>query len=223
MPGMWEKLFGPGRIDAPEVAGERVARDLGERSRHLDSGRPAADDDEGQPLPPCPVVFLALRLLERDERAAPYFERVLDRLEPRRVRLPVAVAEVRVRRAGREDQEVVAELGPVEAQPPGLGIDGRHLAEQHARVPLAAQDAADRRRDLRRRQAGRRDLVQQRLERVVVLAVDEREIDVLAREPARRLEAGEAAADDDDVLARGHVAHSTCADESPACVSSFKA
>ena len=35
-------------IDVAEVAPQRVAPDLGDRARHLDAGRPAAHDDEGE-------------------------------------------------------------------------------------------------------------------------------------------------------------------------------
>ena len=37
--------------DRAELVLERVAGDLGERAGHLDAGRPAADDDEGEQAP----------------------------------------------------------------------------------------------------------------------------------------------------------------------------
>ena len=56
---------------------------------------------------------LALGPLEREQHAAAHLERVFQRLQARRVRPPVVVAEVRVRRAGGDDQVVVGELGAV--------------------------------------------------------------------------------------------------------------
>jgi hypothetical protein len=120
------------------------------------------------------------------------------------MRFPLAVPEVRVRRTGRHDQVVVAELAFVQQRPARRGVDGAHVPEQHPAVALAAQDHADRRRDLRGREARRGDLVEQRLEHVVVLAVHERDVHGRAREPARGLQAGKAAADDDDVFPAGH-------------------
>ena len=49
-------------------------------------------------------IVLALGRLVREEDPAPDLERVLDRLEPGRERRPLVVAEVRVARAGRDDQ-----------------------------------------------------------------------------------------------------------------------
>jgi hypothetical protein len=37
-------------IEAPEVTRQRAPRDVGQRAGQLDAGRPAADDDEGQPV-----------------------------------------------------------------------------------------------------------------------------------------------------------------------------
>ena len=78
-------------------------------------------------------------------------------------------------------------------------------AEQHGDVAPAVQRRANRIRDVRRRQARQRDLIQQRLEQVVVQAIDDGDLDraaVVGR--AQRLGRGEAAepgADDDHPLA----------------------
>ena len=48
------------RIDAPEVARQRVQRDLAERARQLDAGRPRADDDEREPRSLLRRIGLAL-------------------------------------------------------------------------------------------------------------------------------------------------------------------
>ena len=87
---------------------QRVPRDLGERAGQFDAGRTAADDDERQQVPLARRVGLALGLLERQQHPPPHRQRIVERLEPGRVRRPLLVAEVRVRRARREDQIVVA-------------------------------------------------------------------------------------------------------------------
>ena len=71
-----------------------MPRDLGQRAGELHAGRPGADDDEGQPRLLRLGVGLALRVLEGHEHAAADLQRVLDRLQPRRVFLPLRVAEI---------------------------------------------------------------------------------------------------------------------------------
>ena len=69
---------------------------------------------------------------------------------------------------------------------------------------------AQRRRDLTRRKDARRDLVQQRLEEVVVAPVDQRDIDLQVPEEATGREPAEAATDHDDAMARADpVGHDT--------------
>ena len=60
-----------------------------------------------------------------------------------------------------------------------------HLAHEHGDVALLAQDVAQRRGDGRRRQAGGGHLVEQRLEQVMVAAIDQRDLDRRARAAAR--------------------------------------
>ena len=75
-----------------------------------------------------------------------------------------------------------------------------------------AKHPADRRRDIAGRQRGRGHLIQQRLEQVVIVAVDERDADRRTRERARGVQAAETAAEDDDVL------HRQNADRTGACL-----
>ena len=118
--------------------------DLAERAGQLDAGRPAADDDEGQPRRAAPTGSrLALGGLVGEEHAAPDLERVLDRLEPGRELRPLVVAEVRVGRAGRDDQVVVGELAVVEDDAACAATSiARRLGEQHARVAPGARRTA---------------------------------------------------------------------------------
>jgi hypothetical protein len=62
------------------------------------------------------------------------------------------------------------------------------------------RDAANGRCDLARRERASRDLVQERLEQVVVALVDERHVDGRRLQRARRAQAAEAAADDHYLL-----------------------
>ena len=70
------------RVEAAEVAVERAARELGDLTRDLDAGRPAADRDERQPFGPQLRVLLELRALERAEDPHPQLEGIRERLDP---------------------------------------------------------------------------------------------------------------------------------------------
>ena len=87
----------------------------------------------------------------------------------------------------------------VEVHTPGRQVDPLRLGQQHARVVVVAQHPADRRGDVARRQAGRGHLIQQRLEDVVIVAVDQRHSHRRAPERLGGKQPAEAAADDHDV------------------------
>ena len=98
------------RVDRAEVAAQRVARELGDLTRDLDAGRAGSDDDERQPRgararrrAPTSAASNALRMRLRDDRA-----RCSSDFTSAACSLPVVVAEVRVARAARDDQRVVA-------------------------------------------------------------------------------------------------------------------
>jgi hypothetical protein len=78
-------------------------------------------------------------------------------------------------------------------------IDAAHFVEPYFDVALPAQEMAQRRRDIRRRESCRRNLVQQRLEEMMVRAIDERDADICARKRARRPQAAETTAENHDM------------------------
>ena len=71
-----------------------------------------------------------------------------------------------------------------------------------AGVLLIVEEVAQRMPDLRRLQQGRGDLVQERLERVVVVLVDDHDVHVRLLQRARRTHTREAAAEDQDARSR---------------------
>ena len=77
-----------GRVDRAEVALQGVVGDLAERAGQLYAGRAAADDDERHPFGPALRVGFPLGRLEGDEDPPPDLQRVVDRLEARRVASP---------------------------------------------------------------------------------------------------------------------------------------
>jgi hypothetical protein len=85
-------------------------------------------------------------------------------------------------------------------------VDALRVGQEHAGVGLAAQDPADWRCDVARRQPRGGHLVEQHLEQMVVLAVDQGDADRLAAQRLGGGETAEAAADDHD-MGRGRVGH----------------
>ena len=136
--GLDEQDAGRPRVDGAKVAAQRVARELGDLAGHLHARRAGADDDERQPRPPSLLIRLDLGRLERGEQACPQVERALERLQLRRVRRPLVVPEVRVRRPARHDEGVVRELDAavavrqlVQQDDAALEVEARHLRQDH--------------------------------------------------------------------------------------------
>ena len=117
---------------------QALARDLGNCAGHLDSGRAAADDREGEEAVAFGRVGGKLRALEGDEDAPPDAGRVLDALEAGRDLGPFVVAEVGVGRARGEHEIVVGDAHRIDLHEPFASINGADLGHQHGRVLLLA-------------------------------------------------------------------------------------
>jgi hypothetical protein len=178
-------------IDDAEIGGEGFPGQLGHGADHLDPGGAGADHGKGQQAMAGLLVRRHLRLLEGEQDAPADVDGVLDLLQARRDRLPFIMTEIGVAGAGCDDEAV-------EGDPPSVlkqdiaapAIDALDPAQQHTRIGLAAQDAADGRRDIGGREARRRHLIEQRLEQIVVAPVDDGHID---RNLGQGLRGGQAA------------------------------
>ena len=117
------------------------------------------------------------------------------------------MAEVGLTRTGGDDQAVVRELDTFVAGRPdcvhdtAFEIEPVDLEELDGDARDASKHVSQRRRDLARREHPGCDLVQQRLEEVMVSSVDQRGLDALdVAEEARRGQPAESASDDDHVV-----------------------
>ena len=142
------------------------------------------------------------------EDAAAKLEGVVDRLHPGRPARELVVAEVGLAGAGGDDQAVVRDLDGASVGARGrelssLEVEAVDLGELDVDVPLAVENAAERRCDLALREDPGGDLVEHRLEEVVVVAVHERHSDRGATQPARGEQAPEASAHDHDSMGLG--------------------
>jgi hypothetical protein len=108
------------------------------------------------------------------------------------------MTEIGVPGPGREDEVVIRHPALAQDHLVAQGIDAGHLREHDRRVALPSQDAADRRSDVGRRKTGGRDLIEKRLEEVIVVPVDDGHIRIDPRQSFCRLKATEAGAQDND-------------------------
>jgi hypothetical protein len=114
------------------------------------------------------------------------------------MRAPFLVAEIAVRRARRENEMIVIDLAAVNHDRAPRRVDARHGPPQHADGATVAKKSPDRKGDIGRRQSSGRDLIEQRLEQMIVVAVDQRDVDGFVFQAGRASHAAEPGADDDD-------------------------
>src|SRR5262249_25035787 len=157
---------------------------------HLDARRAGANEHEGQQIAVTPRIFLGFGLLEGPQDAVSNRDRIREALEPGRELRELVVAEVAVAGAGRENQKVVRDrdtntVHGVDEDASMIDVDTGHVSEDHRGVALLPQDSANLRSDLSRAEDGRRDLVQQRLEQVMILPIDEDDLRVRLAERSR--------------------------------------
>ncbi len=172
-PGLDEHHICLGRIDPSEIVTQRVARDLGNRSGHLDPGRAAPDDDEGQQPDLLVAIRGKLRLLERQQNPLADHGCIGDPLQSGREPRPFLVAEIGVRGAGREHKIVVVKAAFVGLDAARREVDCGDFGHHDAHVGLAPEQVAGRPCNVGRGEGGGRGLIEQRLKGMVVLAVDQ--------------------------------------------------
>src|SRR5216684_4140864 len=195
-----------------EVVGEGLTGNLADGSRQLHARGAGADDRERQPGAPLDRIGQPLGHLERIEDLVPDVRRLVHALQAGRPLPPLVVPIVGGLRSDGHDQRVVGKLGSVrEPDSTGCGIDVDDLAEQNARVLLAAEHAAQGRGDLARRQRAGGDLVEERLEKMVVAPIYQRDFDRRRLQRPGRAQAPEATAQDHHLLLHAAPCCNSCA------------
>ncbi len=183
-----------------ELVAQGVPGDFGQGAGQLHPGRPAADHGEAQPCRLARRVGLGLGALEGQEQLAAQRDGIVQCLQAGSIGGPLVVAEVSMCGPGAQQQGVVTNLAAIgQGDLPGLLVDCGHLAQPHFHVALVAEDVAQWRGDIRCGQAGGGDLVQQRLEQVMVATVHQSDADAAVGQGPGGPQAGKAAADDDQV------------------------
>jgi hypothetical protein len=149
-------------------------------------------------------LHLSFGQFKGKQNAAADFESVLDGLEAGRERFPIVMPEVGVGGSCGEDEVVAGEPGSGGEAYLACGrVDRGDLVHENFNVGLVEKDGADGLGNVCRRKHGQRDLIEQRLEGVVIAAVDEGDIDGQMGQGFGGMKAGKAAAYDDDARAAG--------------------
>ncbi len=197
-------------VDVPELRAQGTGGELADLSGELDPGGTGADHGEGEPPAELAGVGRALGELERPEHPATDRQRVVDGLHPGGPLRELVVPEVGLAHACGDDQVVVGQrdalaVGASGHDQVGVDVDVDHLGQHAFDVAVPLEHDPQGRGDLALGQDPGRDLVQQRLEQVVLRAVDEGDRDVAAAQRPGGEEPAEAAADDDDPVSCGAV------------------
>ena len=195
-----------GRIgmDAPELALHRMAREDRELPRDLDARRTTAHDDEREPLVASVRVLSAFSLLKGSEDAVAEVQGVIHCLQAATELLPFVVPEVRRLASRGDDQAVVVDpLPAVEHDLASVYVDVGDLRHQRRRICISLEHVPKRRRDVAGGKRTGGDLVDQRLEQQMVVAVDQGHVDVGLLQALGRLHPSKPAADDHDPAAAG--------------------
>src|SRR6185295_3834777 len=199
-------------IDPSELGVQSGLHHHCQRGGHLNPRRPGAHQDESQEVAVGARILFYLRALEGLEDAIADRYGVPQRLHSGSEALEFVVSKITVARTGREDQAVIGDVHVAAVGEAGhdealILVHGGYLAEDDRRIPLPAENAADRSTDLARRKHGGRHLIEQWLEQMVVAAVNQNHFN---RSPAKSLGGGQTTkAAPNDYNARQFLIHSS--------------
>jgi hypothetical protein len=189
---------GARRVNRSEFMCQNVTRDFRQYAGEFHAGGASAHDDEVQRVVAGAGKSPPFGQFKRKQNAAADFESVFDGLQARCVGLPVVVTEVGVRGAGSDHEIVVGKLLLGGFDDATDEIEVLDFFQQREDIGVAAEDCPDRSGDFAGGESSGGNLVEERLEGVVILAVDDGNFDRGARERARNVETAEAGADDQD-------------------------
>jgi len=185
-------------VDVAEIPGQCRLCQLGDGTGELHTGRTAAHHDESELALAQHIRGGVLRLLEGHQDLASQGRGIVDALQARGIGLPFVMAEIGVARAGRHHQPVIADAPFIGLDLAVRPVDPGHPRQAHGGILLAPEDAADGGGDLGRRETGRRHLIEQRLEQVIIMPVDDRHIQFGAGQMLRRRQPRKPATQDHD-------------------------
>jgi hypothetical protein len=187
-------------IDAAEVRAQRAVDQIGKGSCQLDPGGPSPDDGNRHEPAPLGGIGREFRAFEIREHGPAHALGIGERLQRKRVLRPFAPAEVRGARPGGE-QHVVEVIARTRATRRVLArrVHRHDLVHQYRHIAGILENLADRAGDIRGRERGRRHLIEQRLEEMMIGPVHKRDIEAgVPREGARAFQTRKSSANDEN-------------------------
>ena len=156
-----------------------------------------------------PSLFIGFALghLEGQQNATPDLQRVVDALESGRVGFPLRVPEIRVAGSRRQNKVVVLQLAVPQDHLSRADIDGDGLCQKNPCIFLSAKDGAYRVGNIAGGQPGRGDLIQQRLEQMIIATIDDGDTDIAILQGSRCAQAPEPCSHDDDTCWGTQLSH----------------
>ena len=185
-------------VETRVVLYQHQADQLGERTGHLDPRGAAPDHDEGQLRAALLRIGLQHGALEGVQHVVPDTDRLGDVLEAEAVLRHAFEAEIVRLTPDSEDQVVVRDRTVGRHDAIRGRLEAGDLGHAELGVGLASQNGADRAGDLLGLEPRGGDLVEQRLEQMVVVAVHQHHVDRRLTQCARRAQPAESGSDDDD-------------------------
>ena len=181
---------------------EEIAIELGESAGGLDARRTAADDHDVEDAV-LDERRIAIGSLPVAQDVLLEAHGVRQRVHREGVLLAAVRAEEIDIRAERQHEVVVRDRrDPLEPRLAPLQIDACHPVLVDARIRLVVEEVAQRMPDSRRFEQIRGDLVEQWLERVIVVLVDQDDIDIGVLQLLSGAEAREATSEDEHARSR---------------------
>jgi hypothetical protein len=195
-------------VDIAEIVAQRVVRNFGKRASQLDAGWSSAHDDEGQPGAELLGIAFALGSLEGEQNAATHVDRVLNCFQSGGEFLPLIVAEILMTRTGGHRQGVVFEGAITQNYASVLYVNVRGFRQPNGHVLLFSKYLAKGRGNIGRRERPGGHLVEQRLKKMVIHAVEQAYLDGRVLERARQAQPAKTTPDDDNFVLPSHLANS---------------
>lgn len=179
--------------------------DLGDRTRELDAGRASTNDNEGKARRCDRRIARTLGLLECQENFFPDAQRVAERLDPGSVPFPFEMTEVMVTCTSGDHQLAVGDLLAVgELGQVFFLSNPRDLSQDDAGVRLPTKHFPDRAGDVSWRQSSSRDLIEERLEQMMVGSINDDNVDLGSAKLLGHSKTAEASADNENDSIRAH-------------------
>jgi hypothetical protein len=180
---------------------ERLPSDFSQSTGEFETSGTGANNDEGEPVAGFTFGGGAFSAFERIEQFVADGSGLFDGFQAGSDAAPLVFTEVGSFGAGPNDEGVVGEFSAVaEDNMFGDRVEVERLAEKDLNIFLVAENGAERSGNLGWRERASGNLIEERLEKVKIPAVDERDVGVGALESLSGNQSGEASSENNNAV-----------------------